>query len=225
MENNESQITPTNYRQLHPEPIYRASNECYQYKNEVKSQSAGRSEIKTSPATSPTKRQKKVADTSGVVKAFLAIVSVVAIAVAGVLSLSTNVKATFDWLEVSDTAIFYTVSLTDYDGGDTCYVTLQNDFVDRREEITENWMEGFFDDLQPNMYYTLSVKVGNIVILQRTIYTSENRYSDYDYPEYEKPDISDEGYKDNDYPTNDNDYPTNDYPTSDGSSDNGSNNN
>lgn len=209
MENNESQITPTNYRQLHPDSIYKPKNDYCRYKNEVKSQTAGKSELKATTSGTTSKHQKRVADTTNIFKSFLAIVSTIIVAVVGVSSITTNVKAHLDWLEVSETAVYYSLYLTDYDEGSTCYVTLHNDFVDRREEITDNSIQGYFDNLQPNMYYTLSVKADGKVILERTIYTRLHRSSDSDYPEYEKPYISDD--MDNDEDEIDYDNPSGDY--------------
>ena len=189
--NNKFETTTSNNEQLYVKQKYKQNNIDGRYKNEVKSQSLGRSEIKSSNYSSKT--QKKVVDTTNIIKSFLAIVSTVVIAAVGISTFTTNVKASFDFLEVYDTAVYYSVVLTDYEGDENCYVNLYNDFTNRTFEITDNRVDGFFENLQPNMYYTLAVKVGKNVILEKTIFTKFLRENyngrpkpDYqsDYPDY-----------------------------------------
>ena len=186
--NNKFETTPLNDKILHGESFYRPRNEVNRCANDITHQNIGSSETKASQSSSSSirKTQKKAEQAANITKVLFALVSVLVISITGVSMFGTKVKATFDWLEVSDTAVYYCVSFTDYeDNTEKCYVCLNNDFVNRvwECEMEENLAEGYFDGLQPNMYYTLSVKVGKSTILKQMIFTRLDRrgYVEDDY--------------------------------------------
>ena len=46
-----------------------------------------------------------------------------------------------------------------------------NDFVNYSEEFMDNYIDGVFEDLKPNMTYTLAVKVNGRTIASKSLTT------------------------------------------------------
>lgn len=132
-----------------------------------------------SPSSVAAAKTKSFAD---IIKSFAVIVSSLMIGVVGINILPqqpSNVK--FEYLEAYDTGVFFEVVLDEYEEG--LKVVLKNDFTIREDEIFEQMWSGYFEDLEPNMYYTISIVRGSTVLAKERVYTHyyEKEISD-DYP-------------------------------------------
>ena len=194
-----------------------------------------------------TTAKKSSQSLSSMLKTFAIMVSAVLTGVAGVSVLpSSNIVAkVYDPYCYSST-LYYVVTLSDYEDGLT--VVLYNNFTNREEQITQDRIEenyefledqeyeqerdgeergpngyifsGTFENLQPNMTYTLAVKKG-LVTLSKKTFRFEEEKDDYEEDDYnQRP-------KD-EYPTSDDPNgtydPSNDDPTGEGQNNNNNNN-
>ena len=180
--NNNSKTVASSSKDKYSNQKYSLNNFDHNHKNDIKPQRYAKNEVNC--FSKPKKQENKnVENATNIVKSFLAVVSTVLVAMFGVSTFTTNIKATLDFLEVYDNAVYYAISLTNYEEGkDNCYVNLYNDFTNRIFEISDNYSEGYFENLQPNMYYTFAVKVGNTVIMEKTIYTEFIRQQETSRP-------------------------------------------
>ena len=138
-------------------------------------------------------------------------------------------------VEAYSTGVYYYVNLNEY--ADDITIVLKNDFTNRIEKVTQSDIDGYFENLAPNMRYTFLVKQGNYVIAEKSIVTKETSQRDgykEDYNNYPSEDYSDEDYSSEDDPNEgdvnedysneensnndysdqeslDNDYPADDY--------------
>ena len=130
--------------------------------------------------------QKKSTAISSLIKTFALIASSVIIGVESLGLVSPpDIKAMFEYVEAYETGVYCEISLSEYQEGLT--LVLSNEFTDRQQVIEEpeedfNWYT--FEDLKPNMHYTLSIVIGSHVLATTTVYTQDK---------LQQPNISDGG--------------------------------
>ena len=112
--NNNSKTVASSSKDKYSNQKYSQNNVYTNHKNDIKPQTYSNHKVNV-PSDNTSKVKNKVADTTKIVKSLIAVVSTLLIAVVGISTLTTNIKATFDWIEIYDTAIYYEVSLTDFD--------------------------------------------------------------------------------------------------------------
>ena len=120
-----------------------------------------------SPSSVAAAKTKSFAD---IIKSFAVIVSSLMIGVVGINILPqqpSNVK--FEYLEAYDTGVFYEVVLDEYEEG--LKVVIKNDFITWEDPIYEQMWSGYFEGLEPNLYYTISIVKGSTTLVQERIFT------------------------------------------------------
>ena len=148
------------------------------------------SAYKPNTAPSESKREKKTKSLTNMFKTFAVMFSAVLMGSAGLGLISTsNINVTFNDVYAYGDCVSYYISLSSYEDG--LSVVLYNDFTNREEQIEDSnvEIEGVFENLAPNMTYTLAVKKGTNVIAKKTIYLKQERdnyYKDTE-PIYDKP--------------------------------------
>ena len=198
-----------------------------------------------------TKAKKSSQSLSTMLKTFAIMVSAVLTGVAGVSVLpSSNIVAKVYDTYRYDSSLCYIITLSEYEDG--LSVVLYNNFTNLEEKITQDRIEenyelleedqvyeegrdgeerapngyifyGEFENLQPNVTYTLAIKKGLITLTKTTICL--NKMTD-EYYYYEEDDYN-QRPKD-EYPTSDDPNgtydPSNDDPTGEGQNNNNNNN-
>ena len=206
---------------------------------------------KTDNYAQKTTSAKKGAQTlSGLLKTFAIMVSAVLTGVAGVSVLpSSNIVAKVYNTYRYDSSLYYIITLSEYEDG--LSVVLYNNFTNLEEKITQDRIEenyelleeqdyeeiregedetpngylfyGTFENLQPNVTYTLAIKKGLITLTKTTICLNKMTDEYYDYEE----DDYNQRPKD-EYPTSDDPNgtydPSNNDPTGEGQNNNNNNN-
>ncbi len=113
--------------------------------------------------------------------------SVAVVAAVGTVAIATtvtnkvNLDIAFDDFVVTDTSIEYGVNVSDYEATE---LTLQiiNDFTLRSVEIVDNYVSGSFEELSPNMSYTIQVVMPGVLGSDKVLaYQSINTLSTADY--------------------------------------------
>ncbi|MCR5553335.1 MAG: hypothetical protein K6F08_01115 [bacterium] len=152
-------------------------------------------EYKPNSAPNESARVKKTKSLTNMFKTFAVMFSAVLMGSAGLgLITTSSVNVTFNDIYAYDNCVSYYISLSSYEEG--LSVVLYNDFTNREEKVEENniEIEGVFENLAPNMYYTLAVKKGSSTIAKTSIYLKEyerGKYIDYQ-EEQTKPDKTDD---------------------------------
>ena len=122
--------------------------------------------------------KKKTQDLSKLITTFAAIVSATLIGISGIGDIfvqKATTKAIFYDVWASVNEVFCSFELENYDENEKYSVVLSNDFTNRVQIIEDNAFEGWFENLQTNMTYTITIKQGNIAIASRTIRTTERK--------------------------------------------------
>ena len=145
-------------------------NQAFWGSNKITHESA----YKPNSAPSESARAKKTKSLTNMFKTFAVMFSAVLMGSAGLgLITTSNVNVTFNDVYAYDNCVSYYISLSSYEEG--LSVVLYNDFTNREEKVEENniEIEGVFENLAPNMYYTLAVKKGSSTIAKTSIYLKE----------------------------------------------------
>lgn len=174
---------------------YENNSSSYQSRNNYSANFVGKSEnnikfqhsppqINSKQVETKNKRDTKATQVSEFVTKFVAIISAAAIGVAGVGALSpfsTKYQVFMDDCYASQNEIYYNIYIENkeidnnqaekFEFLDEFTVVLHNDFTNREEKFVDNYAEGVFENLQTNMTYTLSVKIGNKTIATKTLKT------------------------------------------------------
>ena len=172
-------IAPNNKSQVKPldQLITKKDNK----KNDVSTASVYKTDNNVS-ARRHSDISKKSNSLSTLIKNFAVIASTLMIGIGGISLMPSPVNAKFDYVEAYDNMVYYQVSLSEYEEG--LKVVLHNDFTNREQIIDDSSSYGMFEELQPDMYYTISIVKGLNVIVSEQIYThfyEKKDYSDYDY--------------------------------------------
>ena len=128
---------------------------------------------------------KKANSLSTLIRNFAVVASTLLVGVTGVSILPIGPQASFDYIQAYDDAIYYYINISDYDDG--IKVVLHNDFTNREQYLEGSSFEGFFEELQPDMYYTISIVKGISILASERVYThfyEENSKSDYPSSDY-----------------------------------------
>ena len=120
--------------------------------------------------TSKPKATSQSQNLSYLIKSFAVVAVALVTGVVGVSIVpSSSVSANFEYVQVYDSGVFFEASVNGYKEG--LKVILTNDFTSREQEITEEFFSGYFEGLQENMYYTLSIVDGSFVLAKKQVYT------------------------------------------------------
>lgn len=140
--------------------------------------------------------KKQTTDIMTAIKTFAIVCSTAVLGVTGTGLISTGPKIDAEIMELGygDEGIFYFVTLSEYVDGIT--IELYNDFTNRVDKVEGTEVDGFFENLAPNMSYTFAVKYGNKTLAKQTIVT---KYVDYYEDQYYE-DIDWENYDEQNYP-------------------------
>ena len=178
-------------------------------KKQIVSQTAPKTE--NDAEKKPEKVKKKPAEISKLVAIIATAITGTAIVTgAGIGGLipTSPIKANYFEVFTSEYDISYYAELDGYNlEEDEVYIMLYNDFTNRTQKFEEQMMEGTFENLQPNMTYTIAIKHGNIVIASKVVKTviQEDEYYDdtgQDEPITEDPTTSDGNEDQGGYTTN-----------------------
>ena len=158
-------------------------------KNDISTASAYKTDNNTSARKSKD-ISKKSNSLSTLIKNFAVIASTLMIGVGGISLMPSTIDAKFDYVEAYDDMVYYQVSLDEFEEG--FKVVLHNDFTNREQVIEESSSYGMFEELQPDMYYTISIVKGIRVLASEQIYTHFYEKQDYDYssPEESTPEYN-----------------------------------
>lgn len=124
--------------------------------------------------------KKKSNAISSLVKTFALLVSSVIIGMESLGLSQPSITATFEYIEAYEYGVYCQISLSEYQ--DDVKLILHNDFTNREQPVEmieedENWY--YFEDLKPNMHYTLSIVQGKLVLATTSVYTqSRDKISD-----------------------------------------------
>ena len=121
------------------------------------------------PKATPASVATKAKSLTDIIKSFAVIVSSMMIGVVGVSLMPVQSTARFDYLEAYDTGVFYEVVLDEYEEG--LKVVIKNDFITWEDPIYEQMWSGYFEGLEPNLYYTISIVKGSTTLVQERIFT------------------------------------------------------
>ena len=161
----------------------------YNYKNDIIPQK-NNNEINAKPI----RKIEQVKEKTKGISEILAKAAVIAVGAAtGVIGTTAimppAVKAEIEYVEFSDTAVFYGITLEEMIEG--AKIVLYNDFTNREQIIEEQSMQGVFENLKSNMKYTLAIKQG-IKVLAQTTFTTAVHEEWQDEPDpYEEPIVED----------------------------------
>ena len=155
--------------------------------NSVKTQSGIYKEINTGKATA------KAKTAANITKSLIVLVTATTTGVIGtgaILSGSSGVTAEIAYVSVSDTEVFYEVTLDKYQYDDNITIILYNDFTHREQQVQESKASGYFENLKSNMTYTLEVRKGLNVLAKKKVTTDKVYQIDQEEP-YTEPNTSD----------------------------------
>ena len=131
------------------------------------------------------RRKEKSASLSKLLTVFVAAVAGVAICITGIDSiLPTYTNAKLECFSILNTSVYYFVELEEFDEyKDNVKVILSNDFTKREQVVEFSSYEGYFEDLKPNVKYTIKVVKGNTILAEKTFKTlSDEEYDEkYNY--------------------------------------------
>ena len=139
------------------------------------------------------KNKEKSTKLSKLLTFFVAAVAGTAICVTGTESiLPTTEKAKIECFSILDTSVYYFVEFEDFDEHqENAKVVLTNDFTNREQEIKFSSYEGYFEDLKPNMYYTIRVLKNSSIVAEKkfkTLSTKEykKKYEKFNIKEFQE---------------------------------------
>ncbi len=156
-------------------------------KNDLNTQKTAPSINEKPPETNKKKTEDKAKNVSGLVTKFVAVVSSAVIGVAGVEAISpyfNNYYVDMEDCYATENAIYYNVYIENKnrinkenydieyeDNMEVFTLVLYNDFVNYSEEFEDNYIDGVFEDLKPNMTYNLAVKANGRTIATKSLTT------------------------------------------------------
>ena len=166
------------------------------------------------------KKQKaeKAQQLTKIATAFFTMVSAATISIFGADVISPpDVKAEICEYSASQNEIYYVASVESFEEDQRdFYVVLKNDFTNRSQKMEETIYQGYFENLQENMTYTLEIVTGSHVLASKTISTISRKVEtepDYTQNYPTRPNKADRD-RDQDFEPED-DYDDTDDPTSD----------